>query len=501
MKQDDIRRGFAGAVYNYLGLLFEKLVTVLVTVYVIRQLPIAEFGVFNLFQDTIGLVAVIFSFGIPSLIERFLPELYQRGLFQELHRWVYRALVARFLLGLLGALICLFGRKYLGEFLNSDLFTAFYPVFAVGLLFTILNQTSQSVLDTFLMQKRRNLIRVIVSALRAGLYLAAIASGYGLYGILWAFSISSLAASLLFMHTIARLRHPENVMVQTDGLGSLTARFKRYGAFSYVNEIGAMILSRRTDNYLISAFSNTAAVGIYSFAARIVDMFVGLTPLVVGNVIISTILFRQFTETPTFEFLQRRFNLLCKLALYLSLPILVILVGLCAQITMIIDPKYQNASHILAVVAIFELFNVFSWPIAWMAQSSERVEVQLYSKIGAVYNIIAALILIPRFGPLGAAWATGTSFFLKNALMYLFLRRHVPVKFPALGLLKLGLAGITAWAVLKLLSPLVANFATLAPVAFLGFITFFIASKLLNPFDEDERSSFEKALGRKLWFV
>jgi len=223
--------------------------------------------------------------------------------------------------------------------------------------------------------------------------------------------------------------------------------------------------------------------------------------LVVGNVIISTILFRQFTETPTFEFLQRRFNLLCKLALYLSLPILVILVGLCAQITMIIDPKYQNASHILAVVAIFELFNVFSWPIAWMAQSSERVEVQLYSKIGAVYNIIAALILIPRFGPLGAAWATGTSFFLKNALMYLFLRRHVPVKFPALGLLKLGLAGITAWAVLKLLSPLVANFATLAPVAFLGFITFFIASKLLNPFDEDERSSFEKALGRKLWFV
>jgi hypothetical protein len=33
----------------------------------------SDFGVFNLFQDTIRLAAVIFLFGIPS-IERFLPS-------------------------------------------------------------------------------------------------------------------------------------------------------------------------------------------------------------------------------------------------------------------------------------------------------------------------------------------------------------------------------------------------------------------------------------------
>jgi O-antigen/teichoic acid export membrane protein len=499
--KQDIRKGFAGAAYNYLGLFFEKIVTVFVTVYVIRQLPIADFGVFNLFQDTVSLVAVIFSLGIPSLIERFLPELYERGLFRDLQLWVKRALIAKFFLGLSGALLCFFGRDFLGELLNSQKFTNLYPVFAIGLVFSILNQTSQLVLDTFLLQKRRNIIRVIVSILRALLYFIAIYFGYGLIGILWGFSLSALIGSILFIHTIKTLKYPENVEERKDGLGSLGGRFRRYAAYSYLNEVGGLILSRRVDNYLISSFLNPAAVGIYSFAARIVDMFIALTPLKVGTLIISTILFRQFTETPTHEFLQRRFNLLNKLAVYLTLPLLIVLVGLSREITLVIDPKYESASHILALVAIFELFNVFSWPIAWMAQSTEKVQVQLYSKLGAIYNIISAVILIPRYGPIGAAWATGTSALMKNILMYLFLRRYLPLSFPWSALIRMFVAGFASWGVLKLLSPWATGVFTVMGAAAIGGAVFLIAVKAFKPFDVEEVNSLEKAFGRKLWFI
>ncbi len=501
MIKDDIRKGFASTVYNYLGLFFEKLMTVFVTVYVIRQLPIVDYGVFNLFQDTIVLVEVIFAFGIPSLIERFLPELYERGLFEELRRWVRRALVARFLLGVLGALICLFGREYLGTLLHAEKFSALYPVFALGLVFTILNTTSQMVLDTFLQQKRRNAIRVIVSMVRAGLYFCAIYFGFGLLGVLWSFSISAIVGSALFIWTIHHQKFPANITPRTEGLGSLPGRMKRYGGISYANEMGSLILSRRVDNYMISTFINPVAVGFYSFAARIVDMFIALTPLKVGTMIISTILFRQFTENPTQEFLQRRFNLLTKLCYYLTLPLLLILVGLSRQVTMIIDPKYVTASGILALIAVFEIFNSFSWPIAWMAQSAEKPEVQLYSKIGAIYNIISALILIPLYGPLGAAWATGTSSLMKNILMYLFLRRHLPLTFPWVSLGKLSLAGLVSWGILIALEPFVDGLFPLLLAAAAGVLGFVLSSWLLQPFNQAERSSLEKAFGRRLRFV
>jgi O-antigen/teichoic acid export membrane protein len=499
--QDDVRKGFASTVYNYIGLLFEKLVTVFVTVYVIRKLPINDFGVYNIFQDTISLVAAVFSFGIPSLIERFLPELYERGLFGELRKWVYRALAAKFLLGLAGALVCLFGREYLGAFLNSAEFADLYPIFALGLVFTILNQTSQTVLDTFLLQRRRNVIRIIVSALRASLYLLALILDYGLVGILMAFSAAALVGTILFIWTIVKIKYPENVDKQTEGLGSLTSRFKRYGMYSYFNEMGGMILSRRINNYLIASFLNPAAAGVYSFAARMVEMIVSLTPLKVGNLIISTILFRQFTEQPTQEFLQRRFNLLTKLAFYLTLPLLVILIGLRTEITEIIDERYLEAVNILAVIAIFETLNCFSFPIAWMAQSTEKVEVQLYSKIGAVYNIIAAVILIPRFGPIGAAWATGTSAIVKNGLMYLFLRRHLPLSFPWISLGKLALTGILTFILIEWLRQLLSGIPAVILLGIMGSLVFAGISKILAPFDASERDALTKNFGKKLFFL
>jgi O-antigen/teichoic acid export membrane protein len=499
--KDDIRKGFSSTVYNYLGLLFEKLVTVFVTVYVIRQLPINDYGVYNLFLDTIVLVEVIFAFGIPSLIERFLPELYERGLFVELKSWIKRALIARFFLGMLGALICLFGRNYLGAFLHSEKFSVLYPVFAVGLIFTVLNMTSQMVLDTFLQQKRRNVIRMVVSTLRAGLYFGAIYGGYGLEGVLWSFSISAIVGSLLFIWNIYILKYPEGIAPRTEGLGNLNARFKRYAGYSYVNEMGGLILSRRVDNYMISTFSNTMAVGFYSFAARIVEMFVALTPLKVGTLIISTILFRQVTENSSPDFLQRRFSMLTKLSYYLTLPLLLILVGLSKQVTTVIDPKYVSASGLLALIAAFEIFSSFSWPIAWIAQSAEKVEVQLYSKIGAIYNIASALILIPRYGPLGAAWATGTSALMKNILMYFFLKRHLPLRIPWASLGKITLAGLLSLTVMWALRPVVMGAFTLVAAAGVGVIGFILSSWMLHPFDPAERSSLEKMFGRRLRFI
>lgn len=501
MIQDDVRKGFASTAYNYVGLLFEKLVTVFVTVYVIRKLPIAEFGVYNLFQDTISLVAVIFSFGIPSLIGRFLPELYERAMFSELRRWVYRALAAKFLLGLVGVSICLLGRQYLGAFLNSSDFADLFPVFALGLVFTILNQTSQTILDTFLLQRRRNVIRIIVSTFRAGLYLLALVLGYGLIGILWAFSAAAIIGSLLFVSTIVKIRYPENIEPRVEGVGNLAGRLKRYGMYSYFNELGAMILSRRIDNYLISSYLNPASAGIYSFAARIVDMIMALTPMRVGSLIVSTILFRQFTGDQSQDFLKRRFHFLSKLAFYMTFPVLVILVGLRSEITEIIDSRYMEATNIIALIALFETFKCFADPIAWMAQSTENVQVQLYSKIGAIYNIITAVILIPRFGPIGAAWATGSSTLLKNALMFLFLRRHIALTFPWFSLGKLVLSGLITFGIIELFRPIISGIVAVLALALFAGLVFIGVSKVLNPFDENERGSLQKAFGRKMWFL
>jgi hypothetical protein len=38
-------------------------------------------------------------------------------------------------------------------------------------------------------------------------------------------------------------------------------------------------------------------------------------------------------------------------------------------------------------------------------------------------------------------------------------------------------------------------------IAIAGILAFMVAAKLLRPFDDDERESIEKAVGRKIWLV
>ncbi|MFH1862230.1 MAG: polysaccharide biosynthesis C-terminal domain-containing protein, partial [bacterium] len=171
------------------------------------------------------------------------------------------------------------------------------------------------------------------------------------------------------------------------------------------------------------------------------------------------------------------------------------------EISVIIDPRYVDAANILALMALFQVINNISMPIALMAQSVERVEVQLYSKIGAIYNIISALILIPRYGPIGAAWATGTSVLVKNVLMILFLRKHLPLTFPWSALGKLGVAGLLMLGVLYYGKPGEVQVLYLGFVALLSLLVFVAVVRLLRPFDQNERSSLERMVNKKLWFI
>jgi peptidoglycan biosynthesis protein MviN/MurJ (putative lipid II flippase) len=68
--------------------------------------------------------------------------------------------------------------------------------------------------------------------------------------------------------------------------------------------------------------------------------------------------------------------------------------------------------------------NSFSTPAALVVQYEERPQIQLLSKVFAIYNVIAMLVLVPTLGLYGAALAIGTSQILKNAFVWWHVRHR-----------------------------------------------------------------------------
>lgn len=66
--------------------------------------------------------------------------------------------------------------------------------------------------------------------------------------------------------------------------------------------------------------------------------------------------------------------------------------------------------------------------------------VPLINGAGAVFNLGANLLVIPKYGMMGAAWTTLGSFMLMAGLLYIYINRHYPVPYEWGRVLKITLA-------------------------------------------------------------
>ena len=121
-------------------------------------------------------------------------------------------------------------------------------------------------------------------------------------------------------------------------------------------------------------------------------------------------------------------------------------------------------------------------------RASRPVTTRSSPSLTAAANIAANFLLIPRFGTLGAAWATVLSYALMAGLGLFFSQRLFPIPFEWPRLLRVAGAGLVAF-LLSLFAP-----ATLGPAlatkaaALLAFPALLVASGFLTP-GECERLS------------
>jgi PST family polysaccharide transporter len=86
--------------------------------------------------------------------------------------------------------------------------------------------------------------------------------------------------------------------------------------------------------------------------------------------------------------------------------------------------QYEGVAPILAIhiwAALFVFLGVAQGP--WNINESLTSLALLRTVIGAVANVILNIILIPRFGPIGAAIATTVSYALSAVILNAFSRK------------------------------------------------------------------------------
>lgn len=402
-----------------------QVATLLGYVVLVRTMSKEDFGIFNLLYSFIPLVGTAASLGLEQTLRRFQPEYLRSGSVEGAAWLVRRVAALRFGTNLLVLCLVLLAWNHVAPYFDLGPYRSIFAIFCVLVLLHFQTQILQLTMAAHMLHRFSVGSVALLSFGKLIWYSAlALAGALTLRAAIYA-DTAAYIVIFLFLRVMSR-RHIAVTVSNGNYRPSADERKRilRYGLFNNFNDAGTLFLDSRIDNFFIAAFMNPIAVGIYSFYVRLNEMTINMLPGRLFDNIIQPMFF-AVKPTEANSRLPQYFTFLLNTNLLVLWPVFAFSLVYHTEIVKVIfGGKYIEQSWLLPIILGFALINAFSTPVALVAQYEEKSHIQLLSKIFAIYNVIALLVLIPYLGIYGAALAIGSSQIMKNLFVWWFVRQR-----------------------------------------------------------------------------
>lgn len=386
-------------------------VSLATNVVLVRQLGPSGFGELSYLLAVAGLLLPVAQLGVSGLAARALLERPQdeRRILRAALLWRAGGWLAAFLLGL--AYWAFLDPRPAERVVLLVLLAA-----QAGTTFAVLEFWFQARLDATSLVPWRGSVVVLAAAAKAGVAVAT--RDAKAVALVFAAEYLLLGATYLVAYRRAsgRVVGPG---VERDWLGW----FGRRAPWLVASGI-AEVIYLRIDIVMLERLRGVDEAGLYAVAARVSEIWY-VIPVVIAGSMFPALWSRRTDASAHARGLQSGFDLLFAIALAIAL-----LMQWCAGplVELLFGARYAPSAavlvvHIWAGVFVFMRALVSRWLLG-----EDLLQFSLVTHLaGALINVAANLVLIPRHGALGAAWATVLSYAAAGWLALALSSRTRPV--------------------------------------------------------------------------
>jgi len=473
---DSVRQLFKGGSILLVGLVFQLGISFFAKLIIARELSLSEFGGVALGMTMASVVATVCLLGMQEGVGRFLPRYEERAD----RRGV---LVSAFTLALpigiaVGAPLFVAAPLVAAALFNSPEVTPVLKVFALVVPLTVSHrlvistiQGNQESLPKVLLE---NILRPLARFLAIGVVIVV---GISSVRIAWAYFAGWALPVVVGLAYVVR----HTSLFEFGNPAETRRREMLEFSIPLLFSAALSLVFNDLDTLLLGYFSETPApVGVYN----------AVYPL--GNLLTTALIAFGFIFMPVISELhgdgdmdqvRRMFQVVTKWVFMATLPVFLVLVAFPRRtISLTFGAKYASGEAALAVLAVgFFIHTVFGLNRETVVSLGET-RVKMYADFGAAAtNLLLNLLLIPRFGPLGAAVATSVTFIGMNVALSTYLYRRagiVPFNAAILTPAAVGIGSfVVVYAVIRTtLSPtvpvMVAGFSVFVAVYWIAILRF-----------------------------
>lgn len=380
---------------NTAWLIIEKLVAMIIAYVVARYLGEGDFGLLNAAQSFVMLFSVLATLGLDTILVRNLVKDENNKNF-----WLGTA----FILKILAAIITLIITITVIQFTTEDELNK-------QLVYLIIISTvfqSFNVLDFYFQSKvqARFVVFSRLSTLGITSVLKVIFIIYKV-DLIWFAALISLEMLLFILGLIYNFQRLENSIFKW--------KFKKKYAKILLKDSAPLLLSglfvtlyMRIDQVMIKEMISAEENGLYAIAVRLSETWYFIPSVVCASLFPAIIKWKEESKKLYYRHLQTLYDIM-----YWVSVIFALFMTFSADYIMdfLFENQYKGSAEILKIHVWAGVF--VSLGVArgrWILTENLQRFSLVYISLGAICNIIINWFAIPKYGGVGAAWATLISY-------------------------------------------------------------------------------------------
>ncbi len=402
------RPNLMAALRNLGWLVFDRVfrlgVSFVVTLWLARYLAPELFGVYNYAIAFTALFSVVATFGLQSVVVQYLVDKPDQQ---------NSTLASAFAIQLVGGVIAF----VISVLVAFNLVGSEPSVLVAVLLLSTINlfrfsDTIRYYFESRVQSKRivvtENLVFMLIVLLRIAMILLEFPLIYFVALLVLEAVLTTLAFLWLFgVHKLKALRFDNSNFLSVLKVAWLLAL-----------SVGAAMLYMRVDQIMLASLLNQEAVGIYSAAVRISEIWYVFPAVIVGSVFPRIIRELRLDAARA----NRQLDVLLTAFSIVSVSVGLLIGNYSTEIIIFLFGEDYRASASVLSIHVWSSVFVFSGILGsrWLVAMDMQKVLLVSTLIGVVANIAMNYLMIPVYGVEGAAWATLVAQFMSAILVNCF---------------------------------------------------------------------------------
>jgi O-antigen/teichoic acid export membrane protein len=424
------------AVWSYINQALSMVLLLFQVKVLTRFLSVGEFGAWSQINVAVMLVNMMLCLNLGHGFIRF-ASAYSAYEKQACFGSVLLFQTAMHLL----AMVLIWPFRYsIAQFLSGSVSDSIYWAIAVTAVFSMIVVNIQNYLlvtGQEMQMVRQNLIRLVSDVVFT---IGGVSLRHDLLGAVWGYAASAAACVILFSW-INRINYRKLPYSH-----AIIKALLKFSVPLMSMSVAYWVISS-SNRYLLNYFMGLEAVGQFSVANRLPMMLVVIFTLL-STIFLSNV--SRLFDAKNFERVSYWFSLIIKIFLYLGVAGGAALIAGNRTLTLILS----NESYIfdgLPLVYLFVVIGSLAFGCFQILSRLYELEKQVYRSslnwvMAMLLNVGLNIWLIPRYGLVGGAVATGASFSSGFLIGWVFRPRRIVLGLPRFRLLIYALGSlVTAW--------------------------------------------------------